>query len=75
MAERIVGAPVPRGEPLMQAGLDSLGAVDLRREMTTLLQLGGSSVFHLPKHIFMWRYKLYAPRGRLPNVSSAMHPW
>lgn len=40
MAERIVGAAVPRGEPLMQAGLDSLGAVDLRREMTTLLQLG-----------------------------------
>jgi len=46
VAERIVGAAVPRGEPLMQAGLDSLGAVDLRREMATLLQLGEPSAAH-----------------------------
>ena len=39
-AERITGCAVPEGEPLMQAGLDSLGAVDLRRDLAAVLQLG-----------------------------------
>lgn len=35
-----MGRAVPAGEPLMQAGLDSLAAVDLRRELTSLFLLG-----------------------------------
>lgn len=35
-----MGHPVPAGEPLMQAGLDSLAAVDLRRELASLFLLG-----------------------------------
>lgn len=38
--ERIAGAPVAGDASLMQAGLDSLGAVDLRRELAAALQLG-----------------------------------
>jgi hypothetical protein len=40
MAERIVGGPVAADMSPMQAGLDSLGAVDLRRELAAALQLG-----------------------------------
>ena len=36
-AARIVGAEVPPGTPLMQAGMDSLGAVELRRELAAAL--------------------------------------
>ena len=36
-AARIVGAPVPPDTPLMQAGMDSLGAVELRRELAAAL--------------------------------------
>jgi len=36
-AARIVGAPVPPATPLMQAGMDSLGAVELRRELAAAL--------------------------------------
>ena len=36
-AARIVGAPVPAAAPLMQAGMDSLGAVELRRELAAVL--------------------------------------
>ena len=39
VAARIVGAMVPVDEPLMQAGLDSLAAVDLRRELTATFDL------------------------------------
>ena len=42
MAERIVGGAVAADASLMQAGLDSLGAVDLRRELAAALQLGVS---------------------------------
>ena len=36
-AARIIGAPVPPATPLMQAGMDSLGAVELRRELAAAL--------------------------------------
>jgi aryl carrier-like protein len=40
VAERIVGGTIAPDASLMQAGLDSLGAVDLRRELAAALQLG-----------------------------------
>lgn len=43
MAERILGGAVAAGASLMQAGLDSLGAVDLRRGLAAALQLGTST--------------------------------
>ena len=36
-AARIVGSAVPPAAPLMQAGMDSLGAVELRRELAAAL--------------------------------------
>lgn len=44
IAARITGAAVPPGEPLMQAGLDSLAAVDLRRELITSFQLDADAL-------------------------------
>jgi Phosphopantetheine attachment site len=40
VAERIVGGAIAADASLMQAGLDSLGSVDLRRELAAALQLG-----------------------------------
>lgn len=49
-AERIVGTAVDMKEPLMEAGLDSLGALELRRELSTALgvELMPTLVFDYP---------------------------
>lgn len=49
-AERIVGTAVEMKEPLMEAGLDSLGALELRRELSTALgvELMPTLVFDYP---------------------------
>lgn len=44
VAARIVGSEVPHTEPLMQAGLDSLAAVDLRRELTAAFDLDSDAL-------------------------------
>ncbi len=44
VAARIVGAPVPVAEPLMQAGLDSLAAVDLRQELIATFDLNADAL-------------------------------
>lgn len=77
-AARIVGAAVPESEPLMQAGMDSLAAVDLRRELTTAFKLEPDAlpptlVFDYPSVEAIAEFLL----PLLPPLLQAVHdpPW
>ncbi|KAK3279713.1 hypothetical protein CYMTET_12417, partial [Cymbomonas tetramitiformis] len=56
--EAVIGESVDAGEPLMDAGLDSLGSVELRNALTTKLglQLPGTLVFDYPSVEAMAEY-------------------
>lgn len=48
--ERVLGKPVGHDEPLMEAGLDSLGAVELRTELSRIYatELSSTLIFDHP---------------------------
>ena len=50
LVEGVIGAPIAPDEPFMEAGLDSLGAVELRNSLATRysLDLPASLVFDYP---------------------------
>lgn len=72
-AVSIMGASVPEDQPLMEAGLDSLGAVDLRNALGTqfALELPATFTFDHPTVAAM---AAHISASVAPEISTAVQP-